>query len=234
MPGRTTSLILLATVLAGVPATAQETGRSELEESLGRPRRVPPVPAELRRLFRDITRDRLVIRDLNGGDVAIDITEYEPDEFQQFADGRFVGFAFMGYEFYGYQLIDRAMAGDAAVIETGATPVFSPDGRHFAAVQLSGAGFGNLEGVAIWRVEADRTRQILFSGILPEGEEWRVEGWPRPNCVAISYAVRDSEGRTDSQPRRHLAIGLGTPIRLSLRGDQPGCNGEPSGEDDDG
>ena len=52
MPTRKASLILLAMALASVPAAAQDPGRSELEQSLGRPRRMPPIPAELRPLFR--------------------------------------------------------------------------------------------------------------------------------------------------------------------------------------
>ena len=64
MPRRRASLIAAAAaLLVGVPAVAQPPGgRSELEESLGRPRRVPPIPADLRALFREITRDRLVVR----------------------------------------------------------------------------------------------------------------------------------------------------------------------------
>ncbi len=139
MPRKTASLILLALSLASVPAMAQETGgRSELEESLGRPRRVPAIPAELRPLLREVSRDRLVIRGPSTGDIPIDISSYEPENFRQFAEGRFFGFSFMGYEFYGYLLVDRAMAGEEAVIATGEAPVFSPDGRYFAAVQSLG------------------------------------------------------------------------------------------------
>jgi hypothetical protein len=211
----TTSIALLAALLAGMPAAAQESGgRSELEQSLGRPRRVPPIPAELRPLFREITRDRLVVRALRGGEIAIDITQYEPDEFRRFADGRFVGFSFMGYESYGYLLVDRAMAGEEAVIATGAVPVFSPDGLHFAAVDFSGAETGNLEAFALWQVTAEGTRQRLFNTALPAGEDWRIDGWPRADCVTLSATPPATADPGPPAERIRISVEVGERIAL--------------------
>lgn len=213
MPGRTASLILLA-VLAGAPALAQEAGRSELEESLGRPRRVPPVPAALRPLFREITRDRLVVRGLRGGDVTIDIDQYEPDNFRTFAGGRFLGFSFMGYESAGYMLVDRTMTGEEAVIATGAAPAFSPDGRHFASVEVSGSEAGDLETFAVWEVAAEGVRQRLYVTALPAGNDWRVDGWPREDCVALSAAPRGTGDATPVAERIQISVEVGDRIAI--------------------
>lgn len=214
MPRRRASLILLAAMLAGAPAPAQDTGRSELEESLGRPRRVPPIPAELRPLFREITRDRLVVRGLSGGQIVIDIDQYEPDNFRTFGDGRFLGFSFMGYESAGYMLVDRTMTGDEAMIGTGVAPIFSSDGRYFASVEQSGADIGNLEAFAVWEVAAQGTRQRLNVTALPAGEDWRVDGWPREDCVAISAAPRGPGDSAAPGERIRISVEIGDRISL--------------------
>jgi hypothetical protein len=223
---RRLSLVLIAgALLAETNVRAQEpVGPSELEQSLGRPRRVPTIPAELRPMFREVTRDRIIVRDLRGADIAIDISDFEPESFRQFGDGRFLGFAFTGYEFYGYRLIDRRMTGEAGVIETGEAPVFSPDGRYFAAVQLSGAELGGLEGLGIWEVRADDSAQILFSDVLPQGEEWRIDGWPRADCVSVSSIERQAGDGEPPPARRHFGVEVGEMLRFLASGNFPGCN----------
>jgi hypothetical protein len=209
--------LLAGGLLAASPAPAQDgAGPTELEEQLGRPRRTPVIPPALRPLVREATRDRIVVRGLRG-DIFIDIREYEPERFQQFGDGRFLGFAFMGYEHYGYQLIDRAMAPEEAVIATGETPVFSPDGRYFAAVQFSGAGWGNLEAFALWEVSPQGARQRLFDAALPAGEDWRVDGWPREDCVALSAAPPGAAGGGEPGAER-LRISVEVGERIALDG----------------
>ena len=227
---RRLSLVLLAGALFGTAGLAQEpAGPSELEEALGRPRRVPAISAELRAMFREVGRDRLVVRGLNGNDIAINIREYEPEDFRRFGDGRFVGFSFSGYEFYGYSLVDRAMAGEAAMIETGEMPAFSPDGRHFAAVQFSGSGWGNLEGLGLWEIRPDGAVQLFFTDDLPEGEDWRIDGWPREDCVRLSAVAatwRPPEGQErdlPTAPRTHFGVEVGEPIQLLASHDQPAC-----------
>lgn len=207
--------LLLALAIAA-PALAQEgTGRSELEESLGRPKRVPQIPPALRAMVRDATRDRLVVRGRDGADIVLDIGQYEPEEFQSFGDGRFLGFSFMGYEFAGYTLIDRRQSGENAVIATGVRPVFSPDGRYFAAAQLSGAGWGNLEAFGLWEVTAEGVRQRLFDTALPAAEDWRVDGWPRADCVALSGALVSVVGGSEQASER-LVISIEVGERIAL------------------
>lgn len=197
---------------------------SELEESLGRPVRAPVVPAELRAMMREASTERLVVRGLAGGEIVVALGDVEVERMQGFADGRYLGFHFVGYEFFGYRLVDRRMRGEAAVIETGEAPVFSSDGRHFAAVQLSGASFGNLEGIAIWRIDAGSTVQILFSDVLPQGEEWRIDGWPRADCVSVSSIERQAADGEPPPARRHFGIEVGETLRLTHSYEFPGCN----------
>jgi hypothetical protein len=211
-------------LLQGAAQAAQEPPMTELEESLGRRKVAPVVPAELRPMVREATRDRLVVRSLAGADIVIDISEMEPERFVAFADGRYFGFSFIGYEYYGFLLIDRAMAGEEAVIATGEPPVFAADGGHFAAVQTSGAAFGNLEGLGIWEVRPGRTVQIFVTDVLPEGEEWRIDGWPRDDCVSVSWRERPPGSAELSADRRHFGIDIGEPIAIRASDNFPGCN----------
>jgi len=207
-------MALAGALLAVSPVPAQDgAGPSELEEALGRPRRTPAIPPELRPLVREATRDRIVVRGLRG-DIAIDISDFEPENFGQFGDGRFFGFSFLGYEYYGYLLVDRAMTGDEAVIETGEAPVFSRDGRYFAAVQFSGAGWGNLEAFGLWQVTTEGSRQRLFDAALPAGEDWRVDGWPREDCVALSAAPLGAAEADPPAERLRISVEVGERIAL--------------------
>lgn len=221
-PGRISLTLLAGVLLAASPATAQDgSGPSELEEALGRPRRTPMIPPELRPLVRGATRNRIVVRGMRG-DIPIDISGFEPENFRQFGDGRFFGFSFLGYEYYGYLLVDRAMTGGEAAIETGEAPVFSPDGRYFAAVQFSGAGWGNLEAFGLWQVTPEGSRQRLFNTALPAGEDWRVDAWPREDCVALSAAPL---GTTDADPpAERIRISVETGERIAIHTDyNPPC-----------
>lgn len=217
MPKRRISLALLAgALLTAGPALSQDgSGPSELEESLGRPKRVPDIPSALRVMVRKATRDRLVVRNLHGDDIVLDISDYEPENFRQFGDGRFLGFSFRGYEYSGYTLIDRERSGVEAEIGTGVEPVFSHDGRWFAAVQLSGAGWGNLEGFGIWEVTPSEVRQRFFNMALPAGEDWRVDGWPREDCVALSAAPISVSGSSEQATER-LIISVEVGERIAL------------------
>lgn len=204
-------------------ATAQQP-RTEFEESLGRPVRAPVVPPALLPMIPEATTDRIVVRGLGGGEIVVPLGDIETERLAGFADGRYLGFHFHGYEFFGYRLIDRRMRGEQAVIETGEAPVFSPDGRHLAAVQVSGAGFGNLEGLAIWRVEAGRTAQILFTELLPQGEDWRIDGWPREDCVSVSSIERQAQPGEPAPERRHFGVEVGETLRIKASGSFQGCN----------
>src|SRR5688500_10783224 len=175
-------------LLAGAtPATAlEQMPRREYEEATGRQKQAPAIPSELRDMVAEATPDRLVVRGLGGQLIPVSLDWIEPIDFASYREGRYLGFAITGYEVGGYTIVDRRSAGEAAAIETGIAPVFSPDGRFFAAAEMSGAAFGNLNGVALWEVLADRTVQRLFTDALPRGFDRRVDGWVRPDCVAIS------------------------------------------------
>jgi len=222
---RRISLIALAgALLAPSTASAQQagTGPTELEEALGRPRRMPAIPAELRPLVREVTRDRIVVRGLRG-DIPIDISDFEPENFRQFADGRFLGFSYLGYEASGYLLVDRAMSDADAVIATGEAPMLSPDGRWFAAVQFSGAGWGNLEAFGLWEVTPEGLRERLFDTALPAGEDWRVDGWAREDCVALSAAPLTAGGSSDPGAER-IRLSVETGERIAIHADySPPC-----------
>ena len=211
-------------LLPGGAQAAQAPPMTELEESLGRRKVAPVIPAEFGPMVREATRDRLVVRSLAGADIVIDIREMEPERFVRFADGRYFGFSFIGYEFFGFLLIDRALAGEEAVLATGRAPVFASDGRHFAAVQLSGASFGNLEGLSIWEVRSDRSVQIFLSDVLPNGEDWRIDGWPRNDCVSVSWRERRPGSAEPSPDRLHFGVEIGERIAISVSHEIPGCN----------
>lgn len=216
--------LALAVALAAPATASAQQPRTEFEETLGRPIRAPVVPPDLRAMVREATPDRLVVRVLGGGEIIATLGDIETERFAGFAGGRYLGFHFEGYEFFGYRLIDRRMRGEAAVIETGDVPVFSSDGRHFAAAQVSGAAYGNLEGVAIWRVDADRTVQIFFTDVLPQGEEWRIDSWPRADCVSVSWIERQAAEGEPPPERRHFGIEVGEMLRINGSESFPGCN----------
>jgi hypothetical protein len=213
----------LASILfAALPVAAQQPPLTELEQAIGHRKTAPVIPPALRPLVREATANRLLIRSVDGGTIAVDISEMLPERFETFLGGRFLGFAFTGYEYYGYLLIDRAAHGEAARIETGAAPVFSPDGRHFAAVQLSGSGFGNLEGLGIWDVGATAVAQRLFMSALPAGEDWRIDSWPRAGCVTLSAAPTGAEPHA---PRLQFALEYGPRITFGQTENDAACTG---------
>ena len=223
MRSKTIRLILLAgALLPACPAAAQQPPMTELEQSMGRRKTAPVIPPALRPMVQEATANRLLIRGLDGGTIEVDISEMLPERFEAFGGGRFLGFAFTGYEYYGYLLIDRASRGDTARIETGAAPVFSPDGYHFAAVQLSGSGYGNLEGLAVWDVGTGAVTQRLFLSALPAGEDWRIDRWPRAGCLALSAAPMNAE---PAAPRLRFALEYGPLITLGQTENDAACTG---------
>lgn len=220
---RTVSLVVLTGALfTSLPASAQQPPMTELEQSMGRRKTAPVIPPALRAMVREATANRLLVRGLDGGTIEVDISEMLPADFEAFGGGRFLGFAFTGYEYFGYLLIDRAARGEAALIETGAVPAFSPDGRHFAAIQLSGSGWGNLEGLGIWDVSPGGVTQRLFLTALPAGEDWRIDGWRRAGCIALSAAAMNAE---PGAPRLQFALDYGPRITFAQTENEAACTG---------
>lgn len=126
---------------------------------------------------------------------------------------RLLGMEYSGYESFGYLLVDRA--GSGRIVDTGARPVFSPDGRLLAALQLSEAGWGGMEGFALWQVEPDGLRELTrqvadeTNDWVPPApfaipaHDWRIEGWRGKDCLDISAQrwlteppYGDAEGRS--------------------------------------
>ena len=219
-------------LLLAVPAAAQSpTARSEYEEYTGRPKPAPTIPAEVRAMVAEATPDRLVVRRLNGETVSISLDYIEPVRFSTWQDGRFLGFDYAGYEAEGYDLVDRRQTVGDPVMETGQAPVFSLNGRFFAAAEMTESAFGNLNGVGLWEVLPDRTVRRLFTDALPRGFDWRVDGWMRPDCVAISAVEmgwqppegQDWEPAVRSAPRVNYAIEVGDGIVLSPTYDRAPC-----------
>jgi hypothetical protein len=217
------------------PATAQEQmPRREYEEATGRPKQAPAIPSELRDMVAEATPDRLVVRGLGGQLIPVSLDWIEPIDFASYREGRYLGFAITGYEVGGYTIVDRRSAGEAAAIETGIAPVFSPNGRFFAAAETSEAAFGNLNGVALWEVLPDRTLRRFFTDALPRGFDWRVDGWVRPDCVAISAIEtgwqpsegQDWEAAVRNAPRVSYAMEVGDGIVLSPTYDRAPCVAE--------
>jgi hypothetical protein len=227
-------------LLIGMPAAAQEgDASSEWQDIFGEPKPVAKIPAALRSVVAARSPDLLVVTGLDGRSIPVPMEWYLPSEFEQLADGRFLGMSLQGYEDYGYLLVDRAASGTDAIIGTGQKPVFSPDGRLFAAVEMSEAGWSNLEGIGVWEVLPNATVQRFFTDAVPWGWDWQVGGWTHSDCVAVNAIVEEwapqSEEQYESErataPRRHYSLVVrdsGILLRNSF--DQPGCTGDPADE----
>lgn len=226
------ALAAIALLLAPVPANAQEfQPRTEYEEMIQAPKPLPAIPAEYAGIVSVASPELLLVKALDGGDIPVDIDWMEPEDFHSFAQGRFFGFSFTGYEYYGYVLVDRTMAGEAAVFETGEMPAFSPDGHHFVAAELSDSGFGNLNGVGLWAVLPTGTVRRFFTDALPSAWDWRADGWVREDCVALSAIpqgwwpdnVEQWDAELAAAPRLQYSLELGEgSIALTTSG-QSGC-----------
>ena len=229
------SLALL--LAASTAAAAQEPVlRTEYEQLTERPKPLPAVPRELRAIVAAVSPQRLEVRGLAGQTILVDIEWWEPSELRLLPDGRFLGMRRIGYD-YGYVLIDRAASGEDAVIDSGHLPRFSPDGRWFAAAEVSPAGYSNLEGIALWEVLEGRTLRRFYSDALPDAWEWLIDGWPRAGCIALSMVPMDWtppdgadwDTALPTAPRNFYRLLVGEEIALE------GAAGEaPCEPDDDG
>ena len=134
--------------------------------------------------FADMSMHWLAIRTQLGTVLCVETTwAIDADNFEQF-DGRFLGFEWWGYEAGGYMMIDTAATG--SVTDIGAKPVFSPDRGYFAAVQFSDAGWGGLEGFAVWRTYAGGMSPVHVDTQLPTMADWRIDKWEEDGCIQLS------------------------------------------------
>lgn len=238
MPRRASLLLALA---FAAPAPAQQVeGRAEYERLMERRKPTPAIPPSLRSVIVAASPERLDVRGLAGQTIAVDIGWYDVSDFALLREGRFLGMALIGYEADGYLMVDRTGSGDAAAIETGAMPTFSPDGRFFASARITPAGFNNLEGIGLWEVLPGRTAQRFFTDSAIEGNDWRIDGWPRPDCVAMSAVAidwhpaqgEDEEAALLRAPRRHYGIELGETIAFHATLEAPACAHDEEPEND--
>ncbi|MEZ0242726.1 MAG: hypothetical protein ACAH11_05085 [Sphingomonas sp.] len=165
-----------------------------------------PIPAK----FADVasaSTSVMTVQALSGAPVCVTLDWIsEASEFELSADKRFLQFDHQGYEAFGHRVVDRVGRTD---IETGESPLFSKDGRYFAAVQVSPSGFGGLEGIAIWEVGPKGVTQLgkVETGAV-EGD-WTVEGFGPGPCVALSVQadpLSDGSGQTPVPVQRFSLI----------------------------
>ena len=213
-------------------AAAQVTNpRQEYEEATGRPKQAPTIPSQFREMVDEATPDLLVVRGVEGQLIPVTLDWIDPTAFRTFYERRYLGFAFSGYEAEGYTLVDRHGRGASAVIHTGQRPIFSPDGRWFAAAEMTESGFGNLNGVALWEILPNRTVRRLFTDAVPRAFDWRMDGWVRSNCVAMSAIAigwQPSQGQVweaavREAPRVHYELEVGDGFELTPRDDGRPC-----------
>ena len=184
--------------IASEPGLTACTAPKDIDEELG----VRDAGLAVPDVFEGVVRSNLyhfVVSTLDGGTVCVD-TSWMFEIREPRAKGRFLSFAWVGYEAFGHILVDRA--GQGTVIDTGEAPAFSPSGAFVAGLQVSEAGWGGLEGFAIWRVTpTGLARHFTLvadnDGLLPEvfrGEfaEWRIDNWIGEDCLAISAASWDA------------------------------------------
>lgn len=110
------------------------------------------------------------------------------------AEDRFLGWQWWGYEAFGYMIADRR--GEGSIMDVGARPHFSPSRNRMAALQISDAGWGGLEGFAVWQVTPDGFAALSIQvanedGIAPQVTtdnfgQWSFVGWRGEDCMQMA------------------------------------------------
>jgi hypothetical protein len=143
-----------------------------------------PIPPALNGIARS-NRDRIGVLTLTSATYCLDARDMlHADRFELSTNGRFLSFTWTGFEADGHVIVDRTGRGQQ--IETGVPPVFSPSGNRLAAVQISEAAFGGLEGFAVWQVQPTGLSRLTFLDNLPQMEDWRIDGWAGEACINLS------------------------------------------------
>ena len=125
---------------------------------------------------------------------------FEATNLERFGE-RFLGFDWIGLEAFGYVLIDRTRQGRQ--IDTGAKPLFSPDGSQFASLQRSDANYGGFEGFAIWHIHGNMLEPYIVNAGPPlyPMVDWRIDRWEGEHCLHISAVPYDRfDGKWDILP----------------------------------
>jgi hypothetical protein len=197
-------------------ATCEEILKSPDQSEIPRAEPVA-IPGE----YRDIassTISTMKINMLSGGVTCFDVRDWSVvEQFWISGDGRFFGFHTFGLEADGHYVIDR-IAPDI-ILETGLRPVFSDDATMFAAAQRTGAGWGNLEGLGVWRVGPDGTESVYkFNNGLLDGLDWRVDSWIGNDEVRLSTVHEFALGEDGDSFEEILAQSKRYDYRLIERG----------------
>ncbi len=135
------------------------------------------------------------VETLSGGTVCADNTwTGEIAAMEWFAGRQMIGWQWWGYEAFGYKIADRRGAG--LIMDVGARPHFSPSGNRMAALQVSDAGWGGLEGFAVWEITSggiDPLNMQVAVGDDPHPQifldnfgVWAFVGWRGEDCMQIS------------------------------------------------
>lgn len=198
MRGVLAAVLLGAGMLVGTAAAAPPIAGPDLAlcptlEPLTEPlndRSKPlPVPKQFAMLVR-ADRDQFAVATIYGGTTCVDVRPMTTvSRFAISRDRRFLSFDWLGYEADGHVIVDRTGKGQS--IDTGVTPIFSPSGRRFAAVQQSEAAFGALEGFGVWQVGAVGVRELALQRDIPALADWRVDGWVGEDCINLSGIPHD-------------------------------------------
>ncbi len=145
------------------------------------------VPGEYNNIARS-TKTVMTIEALGGAAVCFSVIDWNVvEQFWISGDGRFFGFHTYGMEADGHHVIDRA--GSGAILATGVRPAFSDDATMFASAQRTAAGWGNLEGLGIWKIDPDGTQMVYeFTNGLLEGLDWRIDNWVGNNEIRLTVA----------------------------------------------
>ncbi len=197
-------------------ATCEEVLESPDQSEIQREEPVT-IPGE----YRDIassTKSAMKIKTLRGGITCFDVRDWNVvEQFWISGDGRFFGFHTFGLEADGHHVIDR-IAPDI-ILETGLRPVFSDDATMFAAAQRTGAGWGNLEGLGVWRVGPDGTESVYkFNNGLLDGLDWRIDSWIGNDEVRLSTIHEFALGEDGDSFEEILAKSKRYNYRLIKRG----------------
>lgn len=134
--------------------------------------------------FADMSMHWLAVRSQLGSVHCVETTwAIVADKYERL-DDRFLGFDWSGYEIGGYMLIDTAGTGSS--MDTGAKPIFSPNRSYFAAVQFSDAGWGGLEGFAVWHTFTSGMTPVHVDTNLRPMADWRIDKWEDEGCLHLS------------------------------------------------
>ena len=162
----------------------------------------PPTlqkPPPISREFRDIVSASttvMTVKGLKGQLICVDLYIIDGISDYQFSDAahRFFGFEKTDEESNGHYVIDRAMSGNAAIIETGTQPLFSDDDIMFASQQWGDGMDGDLDKLGIWAVGPSGTTQLAELDEPTNDNRfghWDSIGWSGNRCFELSALTND-------------------------------------------